>query len=190
MRKLLVLAGPSAIGKSYTARTLVESFPDDFAYAPVHTTRPRRTVENRAAERIFVSDEVFRRMAQDGAFFAHEAFAGFFYGYSMEHLRPTDKHLVIDISPYLLPGLTQHSDVVFVGMQAPPSFRELSEERMIERGDSDKIRDARHPFIERDIRDLDTLRPLIDQYGKLFYVQDNDTVPSQIIPWVRQTLNL
>lgn len=190
MPKLLILAGPSAVGKSYTASALVHMFPDKFAYARVHTTRVERQQENRSNERIFISDEVFQTMVQNDEFFAFESFAGYLYGYSKSQLQPRGKHVIVDVSPYLLPEFTAHNTALIIGLQAPEDYTELSEKRMQQRGDSMTIRKARRPFIERDIEALANLRPFIDQHGKFFQIQDNSTVPDQVVPWIIEHLEL
>lgn len=190
MPHLLVLAGPSAIGKSYTAQQLVSRFPASFDYAKVYTTRLKRRDENRSQERVFVSEAVFDEKLAQGAFFAYESFAGYRYGYIHESLQPTDKHLICDISPYLLPDVVEYANVIVLGLQAPDDFTALSEARMIERGDSPSIREARRPLIDRDMQHLRELEQLINQHGKLFHIRGNKTIPQEVIPWVAEMLGL
>jgi len=189
-RTLVVLTGPSAVGKSYTAQKLVRMFPDDFAYACVHTTRPKRVVENRSDERVFVSDDEFRAMIADDMFFLYEDFANYLYGYSHSSLSPSDKHLLVDVSPCFLPKFADRGNTLVIGLQPPSDFAELLEKRMLGRGDSSKIRAARHPFIRRDIQDLEKMEPFVNQRGKLFRIQDNRTIPEQVIPWAVRHLGL
>lgn len=190
MPSLIVFAGPSSIGKTFAAQALIQQYPNSCACAPVHTTRTRRPTETNTSERIFVSEESFRQMIQDDAFFVHEQFAGFLYGCSKEQLCPQDKHLIIGVPPLFLPVFAKQKDVLMVGLQAPPNFETMSEERMMQRGDSLKVREARRPFIRRDIEDLRRLQPLVNRSGKLFRVKDDSTIPTQVLPWIAERLGL
>ena len=190
MTAVLIFLGPSAIGKSFAANTLISMFPDRFARVKVYTTRDKRGSEKQASDRVFVSPEEFERMTHRGDFSINELFAGNRYGIRTDDLMPTDRHLIADAPPQWLPQFLAYKNVVFVGLQAPRDYWDFLDARMQTRGDSREIRNTRRSQIEADMLDLERLAPLINKYGKVFRVQDDRTVPGTVIPWIIENIGL
>jgi len=191
MRKIIILSGASAVGKTYTGRQLALRRPHDIAYASVHTTRPRRPEElTHTDERTFVTEEEFMQMVNQNAFFVYEQFAGNFYGYSHESLNNSDHHVVLDVSPYLLPSFANHSNVIIVGLQPPQPYEAFIKQRMAKRGDSAEDLARRWPFVQRDIADLAKLEEFINRRGRLFQVKDNQTIEQDVLPWLVAQLDV
>ncbi len=190
MAAVVIFIGPSGIGKSFAASMLINSFPDRFARAKVYTTRRKRSSEDRPGDRIFVSQEQFDHMAQNNDFGLVEHFAGNWYGYRKADLEPADRHLIANAPPAWLPQLLHHSHVVVIGLQAPPDYWVLLDARMEARGDSLQSRNIRKTHIEKDIQDLEKLRPLVNRNGKIFEIKDDNTVPDKVIPWIIKTLGI
>jgi guanylate kinase len=63
---LLILSGPSGVGKDTVARMLIERRPDDFHFVVTATTRPPRDNERHGHDYIFVSFDEFARMIEAG----------------------------------------------------------------------------------------------------------------------------
>ena len=190
MAIVLVLVGPSAIGKSFTANTLIGMFPNHFTRVKVHTTRQPRMSEAKASDRVFLDTEDFEQMAQRGDFSIDEYFSGNQYGIRKDDLKPADRHLIVDAPPRWLPQLLSHDDMLVIGLQTPPDYWPLLEARMKARGDTLSARNARKLQIEADMRDLERLSPSINKYGRIFQVKDDQTVPGTVIPWIMDSLNL
>ncbi len=61
---LLILSGPSGVGKDTVARMLIERRPDSFYFVVTATTRPPRDGERNGVDYIFVSFDEFARMIE------------------------------------------------------------------------------------------------------------------------------
>lgn len=61
---LIVISGPSAVGKDTIARSLIERFPDSFYFVVTATTRAPRPDEVHGKDYFFVSHDEFARMIE------------------------------------------------------------------------------------------------------------------------------
>lgn len=61
---LLILSGPSGVGKDTVARMLIERRPDSFYFVVTATTRPPRSDEKHGIDYLFVSFDEFARMIE------------------------------------------------------------------------------------------------------------------------------
>jgi guanylate kinase len=61
---LLILSGPSGVGKDTVARMLIERRPDSFYFVVTATTRPPRDNERHGVDYIFVTFDEFARMIE------------------------------------------------------------------------------------------------------------------------------
>ncbi len=61
---LLILSGPSGVGKDTVARMLIERRPDSFYFVVTATTRPPRGDERHGVDYVFVSFDEFARMIE------------------------------------------------------------------------------------------------------------------------------
>jgi guanylate kinase len=181
---ITIFIGPSGIGKSFAIASLVRMFPGQFACVKVYTNRQPRSSESQVIDRAFVSSEEFERMVQANEFVMHEYFGGNRYGYRAIDFESNNKHLILNAPPFFLPKLLQNKEMIVVGLQAPPNYKALLDTRMQARGDSPKARAARQPFIERDIQDINNILPLINKHGGVFLVEDDSTIPDEVIPWL------
>ncbi len=62
---LLILSGPSGVGKDTVARMVIERRPDSFYFVVTATTRPPRDDERHGVDYIFVSFDEFARMIEE-----------------------------------------------------------------------------------------------------------------------------
>ena len=63
---LIVISGPSGVGKDTIARRLIERRPDNFYFVVTATTRPPRNGEVHGRDYFFVSSDEFARMIDEG----------------------------------------------------------------------------------------------------------------------------
>ncbi len=63
---MIVISGPSGVGKDTIARMLIEQHPDEFHFVVTATTRPPREGEIDGLDYIFVSTDEFARMIEEG----------------------------------------------------------------------------------------------------------------------------
>jgi len=181
--KVFIIAGPSGVGKTYLANTLLERYPDSFIVPNLVTTRSRRPGEV-LVDRQCVSKETFDVMRANGDFTIAQEFNSNWYGFPRDMLVPKDRHVVANAWPALVPEFAELPNIVFVGLRATPDNQVLLRERMLRRGDSQMVVAERMIRVKIDLDDLEVVRDTIAQRGRIFTVDDDTTIPEQVIPWI------
>ena len=102
LAKLVVLSGPSGVGKSTVVGRVLERFPDRLRLSVSATTRPPRPGEREGVDYFFLSPEEFQRRRQAGEFLeCFEVFGrGHWYGTLLAELVPSGpdpKWVILDI---------------------------------------------------------------------------------------------
>jgi len=77
---LIVLSGPSGVGKGTVRKALFNMPEQDFVYSVSMTTRPIREGEVNGKDYYFVSREEFEQRIKDGKFLEYAEFVGNYYG--------------------------------------------------------------------------------------------------------------
>lgn len=134
--KLLVISGPSGVGKSSVINALTDRM--TFHFSVSWTTRPRRTGEIAGVHYIYVSREEFERGIAAGGFLEWAEYSGHLYGTPraavLEHL-DRGENVLLDIEndgAIQVKAAYQQAVLVFI---VPPSLQEL-ERRLRQRGDT------------------------------------------------------
>lgn len=78
MKNILIIAGPSAVGKTTVAHRMLE-LDSRYEFVRSVTTRPCRG-DQFNSEYIYISDEEFRELIHNGGVLEHTEYAGSFYG--------------------------------------------------------------------------------------------------------------
>ena len=135
--KLIVLSGPSGVGKSTVVQRLMEQNPN-LQFSVSATTRPMRPSDVEGKTYYFVSRDTFEAMIADKQFFEYAVFVGNYYG---TPIAPIDaalsegKDILLDIEPVGALNVKRlRPDAVLIFLAAP-SFSEL-ERRLTGRGDT------------------------------------------------------
>ncbi len=150
---MLVVTGPSGVGKGTLIRGLLERMPG-LELSVSATTRRPRPGERDGVEYHFLSEEEFERRLANGDFVEHAEYSGHRYGTLRSELERrvsegTAVVLEIDVQgARLLRAAIPDAEAVFI---APPS-REALRARLIGRGtDSPEAVEARMRTAEREL---------------------------------------
>jgi guanylate kinase len=84
---LLILSGPSGVGKDTVARKLIERRPDDFYFVVTATTRPPRDHETQGIDYFFVSFDEFARMIEEDELLEHAVVYNDYKGIPKQQIR-------------------------------------------------------------------------------------------------------
>ena len=165
---LVVLSGPSGVGKGTVVSRILERLPSARLSVSA-TTRPPRDGEVDGTHYHFVEDDEFDRLREAGELLEWAEYAGNRYGTP----RPAVERALDEGHDVLLEIEVQGALQVREGVEealhvflSPPSFAEL-ERRLAERGTEDDH--------DREVR-LATAREELDQRGRFDHVVVNDEV--------------
>ncbi|WP_314451048.1 guanylate kinase [uncultured Granulicatella sp.] len=139
---LIVLSGPSGVGKGTVRAAIFSKEEQKFVYSISATTRLPRTGETDGVDYFFKTREEFEQMIQNKQLLEYAEYVGNYYGTPLEYVESTlatgkDVFLEIDVQ-----GAIQvrelMPDGVFIFL-TPPDLNEL-ESRIVNRGtDSDEV---------------------------------------------------
>ncbi len=134
--KLLVISGPSGVGKSSVVRALTERM--EFHFSVSWTTRARRPGERDGVDYVFVDQGGFEAGIAGGGFLEWAEYSGYLYGTPRRvvfaHL-DRGEHVLLDIEndgAGQVKKAYREAVLVFI---LPPSLEEL-ERRLRDRGDT------------------------------------------------------
>jgi guanylate kinase len=132
MASVLVVTGPSGVGKGTLIRDLLERVPD-LTLSVSATTRPPRPGEVDGRDYHFLSEEEFEKRLVAGDFLEHAMYAGNHYGTPRSEIERASDGLVLEIE---VEGARQVRERLPEALQvfiAPPSPEALRE-RLTKRG--------------------------------------------------------
>ena len=133
---LIVLSGPSGVGKGTVRKAIFDSEENDFQYSISMTTRKQREGEVDGVDYYFRSREEFEAMIEAGEMLEYAEYVGNYYGTPLTYVNQTldegkDVFLEIEVE-----GAKQvrkkFPDALFIFL-APPSLDDLRE-RLVGRG--------------------------------------------------------
>lgn len=170
---LIVLSGPSGVGKGTVRAAIFSKGEQKFVYSISATTRLPRTGETDGVDYFFKTREEFEQMIQNKQLLEYAEYVGNYYGTPLEYVENTlakgkDVFLEIDVQ-----GAIQvrelMPDGVFIFL-TPPDLNEL-ESRIVNRGtDSDEVIAKR----------MKTAREELELMKYYDYSVVNDTVDSAV----------
>ena len=146
--RLIVLSGPSGVGKDTVLRALFRLDPS-LRYSVSYTTRPPRPGEVDGAAYSFVDEATFRAMAERNEFLEWAEVHGHLYGTSLKRIREAlerseDIVLKIDVQGAARVRRRVAGEAIFIFLMAPSSeeLRRRLEERATEDQNSLELRVA------------------------------------------------
>ena len=139
---LIVLSGPSGVGKGTVRAAIFSKGEQKFVYSISATTRKPRTGETDGVDYFFKTREEFEQMIQNKQLLEYAEYVGNYYGTPLEYVENTlatgkDVFLEIDVQ-----GAIQVRELMPEGVfifLTPPDLNELKS-RIVNRGtDSDEV---------------------------------------------------
>ncbi|HVU71956.1 MAG TPA: guanylate kinase [Mycobacteriales bacterium] len=150
--RLLVLSGPSGVGKGSVVAAILRLRPDVWRSVSV-TTRAPRPGEVDGEDYVFVDDDTFARMVADGELLEHATYARHSYGTPsgpvterLARSAPTLLEIELQGARQVRAALGADALLAFL---APPSWEEL-ERRLAGRGTEDPARVAERLAVARE----------------------------------------
>lgn len=136
---LIVLSGPSGVGKGTVRKAIFESEGNEFEYSISMTTRNMREGEVEGLDYFFRSREEFEALIQAGKMLEYAEYVGNYYGTPLDYVNQTldegkDVFLEIEVQG-AMKVKEQVPDGVFIFL-TPPDFNELKS-RIVNRGTDD-----------------------------------------------------
>ena len=167
---LIVLSGPSGVGKGTVRKALFAEKDVDFEYSTSMTTRKPRPGEKNGVDYYFVSKEEFENSIQNGEMLEYAKYVDNYYGTPLKYVNQTldegkDVFLEIEVNG-AMQVRANCPDAVFVFL-TPPDLMELKH-RLIGRG-TDKM-DVINKRIKKAVSEIAMMR----NYD---YAVLNDKVP-------------
>ncbi len=133
---LVVISGPSGVGKGTIRKALFEMPDNNFVYSVSMTTRKPRPGEREGVDYFFVSRQEFEKKIQNGEFLEYAEFVGEYYGTPLNYIEKQlldGKEVIIEIEVQgALQVREKMSEAVFVFI-VPPSKKALVD-RLTNRG--------------------------------------------------------
>lgn len=166
---LVVISGPSGVGKGTVRKALFERVGQDLVYSISMTTRKPRTGEQNGVDYFFVGKKEFEEQIKKGNLLEYATFVDNYYGTpydKVEEQLNLGNEVVLEIEVQgAMQVKSKKPDAVFIFI-APPSFKAL-EERLRNRGtESESV------IMER----LEKAKREIDQAPAYDYIVVNDDV--------------
>jgi guanylate kinase len=133
---LIVLSGPSGVGKGTVRKAIFDQDNNDFQYSISMTTRKPRPGEVNGVDYFFVSKEEFENEIQTGGMLEYAKYVDNYYGTPLKYVNETldsgkDVFLEIEVNG-AMQVRAKSPDGVFVFL-TPPDLIELKQ-RLIHRG--------------------------------------------------------
>lgn len=133
---LIVLSGPSGVGKGTVRKAIFDSNDNDFQYSISMTTRKPRPGEVNGFDYFFVSKEEFEHQIQTGGMLEYAKYVDNYYGTPLKYVNETldsgkDVFLEIEVNG-AMQVRSKCPDGVFIFL-TPPDLDELKQ-RLIHRG--------------------------------------------------------
>lgn len=166
---LIILSGPSGVGKGTVRKAIFDKYENDFDYSISMTTRAKRAGEKEGIDYFFRTREEFETLIQNDGLLEYAKYVDNYYGTPLDYVNQTldqgkDVFLEIEVQG-ALQVKKQVPEGIFIFL-SPPNLQELKA-RIIGRG-TDEL-NVIEERMEKAVEELKMIR----HYD---YVVENDTV--------------
>ncbi|MBQ7352257.1 MAG: hypothetical protein IJW59_05320 [Clostridia bacterium] len=154
-KNIVIIEGPSGVGKDTIINRLIELYPDKFAHPINATTRPMRENESQGNPYLFISEEEFLKMRQSGEIFEHTIRHGTYRGMrkaSFDEIINSGKIALRDCDKYGLKALKEIYGDQVLGIFLTCE-KEVIRERLINRNEPLSSMNARLKDYDNYIKD-------------------------------------
>lgn len=166
---LIVLSGPSGVGKGTVRKELFKQPNTNYEYSISVTTRKPREGEVDGVDYFFKTREEFEKMIEEGKLLEYAEFVGNYYGTPLDYVNETldaGRDVFLEIEVQGAAQIRQKMPEALFIFLAPPSLSEL-ERRLIERGtESEEIISKR----------IETAKMELEMMKLYDYVVENDEI--------------
>ena len=173
--KLLVVSGPSGVGKGTVIKELF-SMSDDFCYSISATTRYKRDYETDGVEYFFKTKEQFEEMIAGGKMLEYAVYNGEYYGTPADYVNnmlEKGKNVILEIEvqgALKVKEIRPEAVMVFIA----PESKEILRERLTGRGtESKEIIENRIAIAEKELR-------FCTEYDYITINRQNGTSPDDV----------
>lgn len=166
---LIVLSGPSGVGKGTVLKELMKDESLKLSYSISMTTRKMREGEVDGENYYFVSREEFEKAVDEGKMLEHAEFVGNYYGTPLDEvvkLRKEGRNVILEIEVQGCKQVQEKVPDVLTIFLVPPSMEELEKRIRGRKTEPEEIIQERLAKAEREMK-------MMDQYK---YVICNDDV--------------
>ncbi len=145
---LLILSGPSGVGKDTVARRLIERRPESFYFVVTATTRPPRHDEVHGVDYLFVSNDEFARMIETNELLEHAIVYNDYKGIPKQQIRDAlvsgrDVILRVDVQgAHTVRSLVPNSVSVFLATQTEEGLVDRLQQRKQDTAEGMALRTA------------------------------------------------
>jgi guanylate kinase len=129
---LVVISGPSGVGKDAAIDELRASYPE-FFFAVTATTRPKRPGETDGRDYIFVTPARFQQLLEQGELLEHAEVYGWHYGVPKEPMRQAlaeGRDVIVKVDVQGAATIRKLAPEALLVFLAPPSMEELTRRLM------------------------------------------------------------
>ena len=150
---LIVISGPSGVGKDTLIKRLLELDPN-LRYSISYTTRRPRPGEVDGVNYLFVSRDEFERLIKEGAFLEYATYDGNLYGTpiaQLDEVRAAGHDIVLKIDVQGAEQVRKRAPDALRIFLAPPSMDELLRRRTERHSENERDQAARQAIADREM---------------------------------------
>lgn len=186
--KLIILSGPSGVGKGAIITKLFANKSLNLAYSVSMTTRKPRNKEQEAINYFFVDVPTFLKEIKLNNFLEYTNFIGNYYGTSKNYvlnLQNQGYNVILEIevdgASQVLRNYEHHDDIISIFIM-PPSYQELEQRIRIRASESEDIIEKRLSKAKEEFK-------VQHEYDYIVINDNLDIAVSEIMAIIKKNIN-